>query len=67
MQLFLVYSPLLTEHGNFMPAVNVVAKDISATTETHSPVAVMCNSTTVSSPFETYAAYLNKNLSKLSR
>jgi len=34
----------------FAPAVNVVAKGISVTTETHSPVAVMCNSTTVSSP-----------------
>ncbi|PPQ93425.1 hypothetical protein CVT25_004497 [Psilocybe cyanescens] len=29
-------------------AVNVVAKDILATTETGSPVAVMCNSTTIS-------------------
>ncbi|KAF9473888.1 pectin lyase-like protein [Pholiota conissans] len=29
-------------------AVNVVAKDIFATTETHAPVAVMCNSTTIS-------------------
>lgn len=30
-----------------MPATNIVATNIFATTETHSPVAVMCNSTTV--------------------
>uniref|UniRef100_A0A8H7Y477 Uncharacterized protein n=1 Tax=Psilocybe cubensis TaxID=181762 RepID=A0A8H7Y477_PSICU len=29
-------------------SVNIVAKDIFATTETGAPVAVMCNSTTIS-------------------
>jgi len=39
---------LLADRGDVAPAVNVVAKGIFATTETHSRVAVMCNSTAVS-------------------
>ena len=42
------HSFFLTDRGDIAPAVNVVAKGIFATTETHSRVAVMCNSTAVS-------------------
>ncbi len=38
----------------FTEAVNIVAKNILATTEARAPVAVMCNSTTVSPYFSRF-------------
>ena len=54
---FIAHSLLLTDRGGVAPAVNVVAKGILATTETHSRVAVMCNSTAVSDLCESYDVY----------
>ena len=55
---FAAHSFLLTDHDDVAPAVNVVAKGIFATTETHSRVAIICNSMTVNDLCETYAVYL---------
>jgi len=49
---------LLNYRGDSAPAVNVVAKGIHATTESHSKVAVMCNSTAVSGLCEACAVCL---------